>query len=754
LRDMLEHKDERHKRNQRWQMQLAIFGTALSLLILTLAGAWVEARWPRAAGRYITVTPRGTVDATGLLWQLRRIEGVRDAVAVFRGSLSPDDIEGTAWGNVWFYANQTEASGLAYLAPDPTLKLYRGQLPDVYSINEAVLSYELAAALRLGIGDMLTIQGRSFSVAGIWGSSSHLPGNFVQISMAAAQALPLSGAAELHHFAVFPASEADVEDTALRIWYKIPSVEVLSPESELARVDHEHNVHLLSVAAALILAVLLSVPLLASLEVVQHPAVVIRVALLSGAAGLAAGWGVALIGNLYARRTLGLTAFLLTPKLAVAVLAFAAGLGFLSAVLRSRLPRPVSYAVTALVLAVCAAVLVTVGTLNESLSLALDETLRTAQDWVTIPDVQATLAFLRDVERLPGVLGYTVEAYGGLADEDEDRWIGPWPPSGVFYGVQYVGGEGTLTRPYRLAYWQGGPLNPEEADEAVIGYSLAQKLGLEVGSTIPIRGMPFRVVGILSPQWYDAHNDANYRIDVSLEGLRRAVRDPFATGQTTLLVPPAKSQEEKMVFLSEVGNRLNVGRVLTAEDRAADIARSYPAAWTITTADAQQATRHAKDIYIIALMICAVFLLAACALAVAGTMADRLGQDELRVGLLKALGADEGILLGDYLQTAAVLGAIGALPGLLLGWVVTGMLNQLAPAKTAYLLFTPRLGAVVFFFVVLVAMCAAIAPVSRAVRQDGTWALYYSSLARPRAPAPLEAPSPAIGNVTPGGSEG
>ncbi len=751
---MLEHKQERQKRNQRWQMQLAMFGTALSLFILALAGMWAEARWPHTAGRYVTVMPRGAADTTGLLWQLRRMEGVRDVVAVFRGSLLPDEVKGTAWGNIWFYANQTEDSRLAYLAPDPALKLYRGQLPDLYSLNEAVLSFELATALRLGVGDKLTIQGRSFSVAGIWGSSSHLPGNFVQISLAAAQALPLSGAGDLHHFAVFPASEADIEDVALRIWNKTPSVEVLSPEFELAKADHERTALLLSLAAALVLAVLLSVPLLASREVVQHPAVVMRLAVLSGGAGLAAGWGVAAVGNLYARRTLGLTAFLLTPRLAVVLLAFAAGLGLLSAMLRSRLPRPVSYAVTALVLALCAAVLVTVGTLNESLSMALDETLHTAQDWVTIPGAQATPAFLRDVERLPGILGYTVEAYGGLADEDEDRWIGPWPPSGVFYGVQYVGGEGTLTRPYRLAYWQGGPLNPEKADEAVIGYSLAQKLRLEVGSTIPIRGLPFRVVGIFSPQWYDPKSDANYRVDVSLEGLRRALRDPFATGQTTLLVPPARSQEEKMVFLSEVGGRLNVGRVLTAADRAADIARSYPAAWTITAADAQQTARHARSIYIGVLAICAVLLLAACALAVAGTMRDRLDQDELRVGLLKALGADEGVLLGDYLQAAAILGGIGALPGVLLGWAAVGRLNQLAPAQTAYLLFTPRLGAVAFFCVVLVAMCAAIAPVSRAVRQDGTWVLYYSSLARLRAPAPLEASSPAVDNVTAGGSEG
>jgi hypothetical protein len=428
-------------------------------------------------------------------------------------------------------------------------------------------------------------------------------------------------------------------------------------------------------------------------------------------------------------------------------------MGLLATWVGASLPWTVRYAATVAVLGLSAAVMVAFGTLNESLNLALAQAQRTAADWVNVPGVQATAAFLRDVERLPGIRGHAIEAYGGLANEDEDRWVGPWPSSGLFYGTHFVGGQGTLSRPYPLTYWRGGPLDPQEANEAVIGYNIAQQQALQVGDTISVRGVPFNIVGILAPLRHAPYSDANYRIDVSLEALRRVLRDPFASGEITLLVPPADSQEGKGIFLSEVGSRLNVGSVLTVEDRLAEIARSYPAAWTLTQSTPKDASRHATTIYVGALLLSTVFLLTASALAVGGTMSDRLVRDELRVGLLKALGSDEGMLFGDYLQMAAVLGGVGALPGVLGGWAAATVLNDLAPAQTAWLLFTPRLGAAIFFVTVVAAMLTAVAPVSRAVRQDGTWPLYYSSLTRPDAPSSerLGPSSPAMGAATPGG---
>jgi ABC-type lipoprotein release transport system permease subunit len=125
-------------------------------------------------------------------------------------------------------------------------------------------------------------------------------------------------------------------------------------------------------------------------------------------------------------------------------------------------------------------------------------------------------------------------------------------------------------------------------------------------------------------------------------------------------------------------------------------------------------------------------------------MADKLAKDEMRVGLLKALGSDEGSLLGDYLQMAALLGVSGAIPGLLAGWKITNWLNQVAPARSPELLCTPQLGAAVLFLTTLTAMVASIAPVSRAIRQCATWTLYSTSLMESASPSldTVEASSP------------
>ena len=716
-------------------LSLAIAGILLSTLIVTLTGAWAEARSPHPAGRHITVKPLGIPVAAELMWQLRRVDGVRDVVAVFQGNLAADDIEGTGWDTAQIYVNQTDASGLAFLPPDPTLRLKRGRLPTIHSLAEALLGHEMAQALRLEIGDSVMIQQRSFTVVGIWSPSAHLPGNFVQVTSAAAQALGALPSQTIHHLAVLPVSEQDITYTAARIWRKIPDVEVVSPEWELAQAGHERTILMLILSAAATLCVLLNVPLLADLgrHGGQQPVVV---SLLSGLGGLLLGWGIGRLANLYAGRTLALTPLQMSPGLAIAALTLASFTGLIASALRTRWPGLIRFVTAVFVLFLCSAMLVTVGSVNESLSFAITEAQRTAADWVTVPGVRADAAFLRDVERLPGIRGHTIEAYGGLADEDEERWLGPPAPSGLVYGVEYLGGEGTLTIPYRLGYWDGRPLDPEKGSEAVVGYDLAQEQRLAIGDTITVRDAPFTVVGIRNQVPDAAGGDANHRIDVSIEALRRVLHDPFAEGEITLLMPPARSQEEKLVYLQEAVSRLNVGQILTVDDRVAEIARSYPAVWTVTPATPEEVIRHARATYGGILVLCTVLLLGLSALAVTGAMADRLVQDEMRVGLLKALGSDEGRLLGDYLQMAALLGIEGAIPGLLAGWKITNLLNQVAPDRTPGLLFTPQLGAAVFFLIALTAMVASIAPVSRALRQSATWTLYSTSLMEPASPSP------------------
>ena len=707
--------------------RLAVAGTALTVFLVTLAGAWVEARWPNAVGTYITAKPRVSVDPTRVLWQLRRVDGVGDAVAVFRSSLEPDEVKTSDWTQVWFYANQTDTVDLAFLPPDPKLVLGQGRFPAPDSLSEAVLAHELAQALRKGVGDTVTIRYRPFRVVGVWEPSARVPGNFAQITAVAAEAILPPDNHVPYQFIVFPADEQDATQLARRIWQRVPDLELVSPDWELAQALRERAVLLLVLGGAIILALLFSWPLLNDLAHTLGTSPTL-VALMSGAGGCAAAWATTLLINQYAAHTLGLTPCQMTWRLGAVVLTATACMGQLASRRLLRWSMAKRWVATATVLALCGTGVVAVGTLSESLHVSLDQAQLVATDWVAVPSSPEDKELVRTVHEFPGVRGYVIEAYGGLANEDEERWLGPWPASGVLYGLHFAGGEGTLSVPYRTDYWRGHALDPDGLYEAVIGYDLAQDARLNVGDVVTASGHDLLVVGIRERLLYESHRDSNHRIDVSLETLRRVLDRPLVSVEMTLLVPPAEDQAVKGAFLQEMSRRLRVSQVLTVEDRLAEAACGYPGARTLTPANAETTTRRAKTVYSNVLLLCGIVLLSVSALAVAGAVAVRLDVDQQRLSLSKAMGVSEGTLFADYVQKGTVLGVVGGLMGVLGGWAISTTLNGLAVSGSTELLFTPRLGAGVFFFVALTAVAAAIAPASLAARQDAGWLLYGSAV--------------------------
>jgi ABC-type antimicrobial peptide transport system permease subunit len=127
-------------------------------------------------------------------------------------------------------------------------------------------------------------------------------------------------------------------------------------------------------------------------------------------------------------------------------------------------------------------------------------------------------------------------------------------------------------------------------------------------------------------------------------------------------------------------------------------------------------------------------------------MRDRFARDEQRIGLLKALGSNEGTLLGEYLQLAAVLGVAAGLLGVCAGWAAGSYWNLWGPAGSPELILTPRLAAAVFFAIAMAAMLAAVAPATDAVRRDAAGSLYAR-----QADGEAGVPSSVPGNVVQGG---
>ncbi len=710
---------------RRPRIGVAAAGMMLSVLLLTVTGAWAEARWQNEAGDWITVTPLSQMAATDAMWLLQRVEGVQEVVAIFRADAQLDAVEPVPWASVDLYAVQPSSTATGFSAPTPSLQLLRGRPPGAQALGEAALSYEVALALRRRVGDVLAVRGRDFEVVGIWEPSARVSGNWVQVSPVAAESLPQAVSASAHHYLVKPEAGWDAADAAAQIWRSLPDMQVVSPAWERAQARQERVVLCLALSLAVLLTLLLDVPLLGDLRN-EWSAATLPVALLSGGAGLAAGWTVVVFANGYARDTLGLTPLRLTLRLVAMLVAVALAGLLLSMRCPRHWPWSVRSCLAAVALALCGGAVVAVGALAESLNLAIVDAQQTAADRVTV-HARADSALLQGMYRLPGIRGYAIEASGGTVDEEEIRWLGPWPASGILYGVQSVGIDGTLSAPYHIGFQQGRPSAAGALDEAVVGFDLAQVRGLHVGDRLRVRDTELTVVGIRQHVPSDGLTDANWRVEVSLGALRRILHDHSILGELTLLIPPSKDQEDKALFLQEARARLRADSLSTLTDRLGEVARGYPIAWTLSASSSQDTIRHAQFLYAALMWMCAFVLLPMGALAVEGAFAHSLSWDERRVGLLKAFGMRDGDLVGGYLEQAIAVGIAGGLLCLCAGWASLSLINALAVRGAVELLFTPRLGAGVLLLVLLACVIAAAIPVGRSARRDAMPVLYDMS---------------------------
>jgi hypothetical protein len=660
------------------------------------------------------------------MWLLQHVQGVQEIVSILRADAQLDAMEPVSWASVDLYAVRSSNITTGFTAPMPALRLFRGRPPRPQALDEVALSYEVAQALHRRVGDILAVHGRDFEIVGIWAPSTRVSGNWVQVSPTASDSLPRSAPASAHYYyLVKPEAGRDVVEVAAQIWRSLPDMQVVSPSWERARARQERAVLCFALGLAAILTLLLDVPLLGDLQN-ESCAAALPMALLSATTGLAAGWAMVVFANGYARDTLGLTPFCLTLRLTAALVATPLTMVLLSARCPRHWPWSARSCLAALVLALCGGALVVVGALAESLKLAILDAQQVAADRVTI-HARADSAVLQGAYRLPGIRGYAIEAQGGTVEEDEARWLGPWPASGILYGFQSAGIEGTLSVPYHMSFRQGRLFAAAAPDEAVVGFDLAQARGLRVGDRLQVRDTEVAVVGIRQHVPSDGLTDANWRVEVSLEGLRRILHDNSILGELTLLIPPSENQADKALFLQETRARLRVGSLSTLTDRLAEIARGYPIAWTLSAASAQDTVRHAQSFYAALVWMCAFLLLPMGALAVGSAFAHRMIWDERRVGLLKAFGVPDGSLIGGYLEQAIALGIAGGILSLCAGWAALSLVNALAAPGGVELLFTPHLGAGVFFLVLVTCVTAAAIPVSRSARRDAMPVLYGMS---------------------------
>jgi len=150
----------------------------------------------------------------------------------------------------------------------------------------------------------------------------------------------------------------------------------------------------------------------------------------------------------------------------------------------------------------------------------------------------------------------------------------------------------------------------------------------------------------------------------------------------------------------------------------------------LTPTEAIDQARQALAVFNIIMLSGAVLAVFVGGLAVINTMIMSVNERRHEIGLKKAVGATDGEIVREHLLEAAVIGFLGGVIGLLLGWGLAGLLNLVtaqAMGGSAIFNVTPRLMLVAIGFAMLLGMLAGFYPAWSAARLDPVKALRVDS---------------------------
>ncbi len=261
-----------------------------------------------------------------------------------------------------------------------------------------------------------------------------------------------------------------------------------------------------------------------------------------------------------------------------------------------------------------------------------------------------------------------------------------------------------------------------QASVVVLGPEAADKLfgrtdGL-VGETVRIEGQPFRIIGILVAKGGSAFGSQDNQAYIPLTTaqvrlLRRSTRDRVDLILVQAISPEAVNQasvEIAQVLRNRHQTELGADdfTILTQQD-------FLSTASTITT-------------------VLTIFLggIAAISLLVGGIgimniMLVSVTERTREIGLRKALGAHKADILIQFLAESSVLSLIGGLIGILLGWIISIAVGEIAKANNAAI--EPVIGLDVVLLATLfstaVGLFFGLYPANRAANLEPVEALRY-----------------------------
>lgn len=275
---------------------------------------------------------------------------------------------------------------------------------------------------------------------------------------------------------------------------------------------------------------------------------------------------------------------------------------------------------------------------------------------------------------------------GGFQFAQPDMAIGIQPDKQDYFKGEKVG------------MYEGRQLEDGDSGVATLGKMYAEKYNLEVGDYVTVEGEDFYIVGVVEQT---DNMDIDGSVLIPLEELRELL--DIETYPFVLVVPEDLDKSEEL---------------------AEDIKDTYEDFDVISGKDlARTVSELMANIRLFTLGIGAIAAIVG-GLGVMNTMIMAVLERKREIGVFKAIGATDRMVLKQFLTESAMLSLIGGVMGILLGVlasVAMGALSNFAATPVV----TPALVAGSFIFALMLGLVGGLYPALKAAKLDPVEALRY-----------------------------